>query len=55
MSVPDEPGDDSHLGLRGLRDRIESVGGVMSIKSKLGVGTCVAACLTLTTRGSNAG
>ncbi len=55
MNVADEPGGDIHLGLRGLRDRIESIGGVMNVKSTLGEGTCVAACFTLPTRGSNDG
>ncbi|GEO18137.1 sensor histidine kinase [Microvirga aerophila] len=55
MSVPDDPGDEIHLGLRGLRDRIESIGGVMNVRSTLGAGTCVAACITLIARGSNDG
>ena len=37
-----------HLGLMGLKDRIESLGGTFSINSKLGVGTAIKATLALT-------
>ncbi|NND00606.1 MAG: sensor histidine kinase, partial [Gammaproteobacteria bacterium] len=36
-----------HLGLMGLKDRIESLGGTFSINSKLGVGTAIKASLAL--------
>lgn len=34
-------GDGAHLGLMGLRDRVESLGGEFSINSELGVGTAL--------------
>ena len=37
-----------HLGLAGLRDRIESIGGTMTIESKSGEGTRLTAILPLT-------
>ena len=37
-----------HLGLAGLRDRIESIGGTMTIESKPGEGTRLTAILPLT-------
>lgn len=37
-----------HIGLMGLRDRIESLGGQFSINSELGVGTALKLCLSLT-------
>ena len=33
--------DGGHLGIVGLRDRIESLGGKLSINSELGVGTAL--------------
>jgi signal transduction histidine kinase len=54
MSVSDGTADDVRLGLTGLRDRIESIGGTMIMESTLGVGTRIAACLPLTAGGSDA-
>jgi len=33
--------DSRHLGLIGLKDRIESIGGSFTINSELGVGTAI--------------
>ncbi len=38
---------DEHLGLAGMRERVESLGGVFQIESQLGRGTCVLAQLPL--------
>jgi signal transduction histidine kinase len=38
---------DEHLGLVGMRERVESLGGVFQIESQLGCGTCVMAQLPL--------
>jgi len=40
--------DGSHLGLMGLKDRIESLGGTFGINSELGVGTSIKVKLNLT-------
>jgi signal transduction histidine kinase len=40
--------DGVHFGLTGLRDRIESIGGTMTIDSNLGEGTRLTAVLPLT-------
>ena len=40
---------DEHLGLVGMRERVESLGGVFQIESQLGCGTCVTAQLPLDT------
>lgn len=39
--------DDGHLGLMGLKDRVESLGGKFSINSELGVGTAIKVSLAL--------
>lgn len=39
--------DGGHLGLMGLKDRIESLGGRLSINSKLGVGTAIKVSLEM--------
>ena len=40
--------DGGHLGLMGLKDRIESLGGQFSINSELGVGTAIKVSVSLT-------
>ena len=40
--------DGGHLGLMGLKDRIESLGGRFSINSELGVGTAIKVSVSLT-------
>lgn len=47
MSPPAAPGDRIRLGLTGLWDRIESIGGIMTVNSKPGAGTRLTACLPL--------
>jgi signal transduction histidine kinase len=54
LKLSDEAMGGVRLGLAGLRDRIESIGGTMSVKSTPGAGTRLAACLTLTTGDSDA-
>jgi signal transduction histidine kinase len=49
MSVPSRATNNVRLGLMGLWDRIESVGGLMTVESIAGEGTCLTACLPLST------
>jgi signal transduction histidine kinase len=49
MSMPNAPGDRIRLGLTGLWDRIESIGGTMTVNSIPGKGTRLSASLPLTT------
>ena len=39
--------DDGHLGLMGLKDRVESLGGSFTINSELGVGTAIKVTIAL--------
>ena len=39
--------DGGHLGLMGLKDRIESLGGKFSVNSELGVGTAIKMSISL--------
>lgn len=45
---------DEHLGLSGMRERVESLGGWFKIESAAGIGTKVIACLVPRTAGGNA-
>jgi signal transduction histidine kinase len=54
MSIPNRNTHDVRLGLIGLSDRIESIGGTMTVDSAPGLGTRLAACLPLTTGGLDA-
>jgi signal transduction histidine kinase len=48
--VPQSQGvSDGHLGLAGMRERVESLGGTFSVRSEIGKGTQVTACLALST------
>ena len=42
---------EEHLGLAGMRERVESLGGLFKVESKIGQGTKVTACLALQTAG----
>jgi signal transduction histidine kinase len=44
---------EEHLGLAGMRERVESLGGSFIIESKIGRGTKVTACLAPQTTGGN--
>lgn len=44
---------EEHLGLVGMRERVESLGGLFKIESTIGRGTKVIACLSLQTAGGN--
>jgi signal transduction histidine kinase len=53
MCVPNMAVDRMRLGLTGLWDRIESIGGIMTVNSILGKGTRLTASLPLTTGDSD--
>lgn len=46
---------ENHLGIIGMRERVESLGGYFSIESKVGIGTKVTARLNLQAEGVNHG
>ena len=47
VSEPAESEKREHLGLTGMRERVESLGGLFKIESKINEGTKVIACLSL--------
>lgn len=53
VNHPATSGEREHLGLAGMRERVESLGGSFTIESKINQGTKISAILTLQNTGEN--